>query len=84
MFSYTIQLIFSNTLSWLYLFNTDAADMNLNAFSALTDVHQLHLVNDFTLQTFIKAGASDAKADKCSISNHHHHNHRQRSSYNYM
>ena len=56
-------------LSWLYLFNTDVADMNFNAFSALSSVHQLHL---------IKGEASDVRAEKCSISNHHHHNHRRR------
>ena len=52
--------------------------MDVKAFSALGNIHHQHLVNNITLQTSAKNGASDGKADKCSVSDHYHHNQRRR------
>ena len=62
--------------SWhVYIY---AVAMDVKAMSALGTIHQQHLVNDIILQTSTKNGASDGRADKCSVSDHYHHNQRRR------
>ena len=60
------------------LYNTDTMDMNIEAesLSALSSVDRLDYssVNDSTLQCcVVHDGASDDRADKCSISGYYHH-----------
>ena len=60
--------------------NIDSVDINIEAISALSSVHQLNncLVDNSTLECFINDGASDDRAVKCCISNHYCHNGRRR------
>ena len=55
-------------------------DINIEAASALSSVHQLNncLVDNSTLECFINDGASHDRAVKCCISNHYHHYGRRR------
>ena len=60
------------------LYNTDTMGMNIEAesLSALSSVDRLDYssVNDSTLQCcVVHDGASDDRADKCSISGYYHH-----------
>ena len=60
------------------LYNTANVDVNIKAFGALNNAHQLNncLVDNSTLEYFINDGASDDRAVKCCISNHYHHRRR--------
>lgn len=53
------------------LCNTGSVDVNIEAVSAVNDIHQRSngLVDNSTLECFSNDGASDDRAVKCCISN---------------
>ena len=64
-----------------YNYNTGGVDVNIEAGSALSNAHQLNnwLYDNSTLEYFINDGASDDRAIRCCVSDHHYHNGRGRS-----
>ena len=71
------------TCKYDYVYNADIKSINIKAesLSALSSVYQVNCacstVENSTLQCCVHDGASDDRAEKCSISGYYHHRKRQ-------